>query len=293
MFAFVREYAKAEEYFQKALTINTEIGAKGGEATCYENLGHLCLIIGEHAKAEEYVRKSIQISKDTGNIELQFLSHLSLHYCSLALTGNASEALSNLRASIEKCERILNFLPNKDRYKISFFDKHASPYRLFSSLCCASGKHYEALHVAELGRARALVDLVSDRYILEKEVSLKPESFAGILKVIRDSSNRTCLYISYHGEDIFLWTAKQSKPIAFRKTKLCKSYVSKHGEIAVDDLFKRESLLRNFHVLPQEQCEDRSLFSSYANELTNEANLEVNLSSLRPILNEEEVITDP
>ena len=293
VFAFVREYAKAEEYFQKALTINTEIGAKGGEATCYENLGHLCLIIGEHAKAEEYVRKSIQISKDTGNIELQFLSHLSLHYCSLALTGNASEALSNLRASIEKCERILNFLPNKDRYKISFFDKHASPYRLFSSLCCASGKHYEALHVAELGRARALVDLVSDRYILEKEVSLKPESFAGILKVIRDSSNRTCLYISYHGEDIFLWTAKQSKPIAFRKTKLCKSYVSKHGEIAVDDLFKRESLLRNFHVLPQEQCEDRSLFSSYANELTNEANLEVNLSSLRPILNEEEVITDP
>ena len=73
----------------------------------------------------------------------------------------------------------------------------------------------EALHVVELRRAKALADLVSDRYFVEKEVSLNPESFGGILKVIRDSSNRTCLYISYRGEDIFLWTAKQSKQIAF------------------------------------------------------------------------------
>ena len=293
VFLSVGEYAKAEEYYQKALPINTEIGDKHRQATSYGNLGSLCLTIGEHAKAEEYFRKAIQLSKDTGYIEVQFMAHLNLNYCSLALRGNAFEALSNLRTSIEKCEIMLNFLPNKDRYKILFFDEHASPYRLFSSLCCAFGKHYEALHVAELGRARALVDLVSDRYFVEKEVSLDPESFAGILKVIRDSSNRTCLYISYHGEDIFLWTAKQSKPIAFRKTKLSESYVSKHGKLSVDDLFKKGRLLRNFHVLPQEQCEDRSLFSSYANQLTNEPNLEDSLSSLRPLLDEEEVNTDP
>ena len=112
------------------------------------------------------------------------------------------------------------------------------------------GEKIEALHVVELRRAKALADLVSDRYFVEKEVSLNPESFGGILKVIRDSSNRTCLYISYRGEDIFLWTAKQSKQIAFWKTKLSESYVSKHGEMSVDDLFKKESLLRNFHVLP-------------------------------------------
>ena len=293
VFHSVGEYAKAEEYLQKALTIKTEIGNKHGEAACYGNLGKVFQSVGEYAKAEQYFKKAIQIDNDTGNIESQFESHLHLlSYCSFELTGNVSEALSNLLDIIDKCERILNFLPNKDRYKISFFDKHASPYRQFSSLCCASGKHYEALHVAELGRARALADLVSDRYFVENEVSLNPETFASILKVIRDSSNRTCLYISYHGEDIFLWTVKQSKPIAFRKTRLCESYVSKHGELSVDDLFKRESLLRNFHVLPQEQCEDRSLFSSYANQLTNEANLEDSLSSLRPLLDEEEVYTD-
>ena len=292
VFHSVGEYAKAEKYLQKAFIIDTEIGDRHGEAACYISLGNVFVSVREYAKAEECIKKAIQIGKDIGDIEVQFESHLQLSYCSLALTKNASEALSNLLASIDKCERILNFLPNKDRYKISFFDNHATPYRQFSSLCCVSGKHYEALHVAEMGRATALADLVSDRYFVEKEVSLNREWFAGILKVIRDSSNRTCLYISYHGENIFLWTVKQSKAIAFRKTRLCESYVSKHGELSVDDLFKRESLLRHFHLLPQEQCEDRSLFSSYANQLTNEANLEDSLSSLRPFLDEEEVNTD-
>ena len=59
------------------------------------------------------------------------------------------------------------------------------------------------------------------------------------------------------------------------------------------DLFGNESLLRKFHVLPQEQCEDRSLFSSFANQLTNESNLEDSLSSLRPLLDEDEINTDP
>ena len=105
------------------------------------------------------------------------------------------------------------------------------------------GEKIEALNVVEFGRAKALADLVSDRYFVEKVVSLNPKSFVGIWKVTRDSSNRACLYISYRGEDIFIWTAKQSKPIAFRKTKLSESYVRKLGEMSVDDLFKKQSLL--------------------------------------------------
>ena len=135
---------------------------------------------------------------------------------------------------------------------------------------------------------------MSNRYSTEKEISINPQSFVGIEEVIKKSGNSTCLYISYDYDDnIFLWILKQSKPVAFRRTKLCESYVSKHGKIFVYDLFGNESFLRKFHVLPQEQCEDRSLFSSFANQLTNESNLEDSLSSLRPLLDEEEVNTDP
>ena len=69
------------------------------------------------------------------------------------------------------------------------------------------GEKIEALHVVELRRAKA-----SSRPSIRSVFSGER---GGILKVIRDSSNRTCLYISYRGEDIFLWTAKQSKQIAF------------------------------------------------------------------------------
>ena len=175
---------------------------------------------------------------------------------------------------------MLSSLGSKDCHNISFFDEHASPYRLFCSLSCSSGKPYEALHVAELGRARALAKLMSNRYSVEKELSINPQSFVGIEEVIKKSDKSTCLYISYDYDDnIFLWVLKQSKPVAFRGTKLCESYVSKHGKISVYDLFGNESFLRKFHVLPQEQCEDRSLFSSFANQ--------------RPLLDEDEVYTGP
>ena len=220
---------------------------------------------------------------------MQFRTFLFLHKCSLKITGNTSEALSNLRTSIQICEKMLLSLGSKDRRKILFFDEHASRYRLFCSLSCSCGKPYEALHVAELGRARALAELMSNRYSIKKEISLNIQSFVDIEEVITKNGNSTCLYISYdYNNDIFLWVLAQGKPVAFRKTKLCDSYVSKHGKVSVDDLFGNESLLRNFHVLPQEQCEDRSLFSSYANQITNESNL----SSSRLSLDEDKVITD-
>ena len=55
MFHSVGEYAKAEEYLQKALTIKTAIGDKDGEASCYINLGNVFQSVGKYAKAEEYL----------------------------------------------------------------------------------------------------------------------------------------------------------------------------------------------------------------------------------------------
>ena len=311
----VREYAKAEEYIHKALTIGKEIGDRQGEAACCLKLGSVFCSVREYAKAEEYLHKAltttVEVSDRDGegktyinrllevgegvkvNIQLQYQSLIVLFRCLVESKGNISEVLSTLYTSIQIFEKIHSFLGNKDCRKISFFDTHAEPYRLFSSLNFCYGKPYEALHVAELGRAKALAELMSNRYSIEKEISIDTQSFVGIEEVITKNVNSTCLYISYYSDDIFLWVLKQSKLVASRRRKLCESYVSKDGKISVDDLFGNESLLRNFHVLPQEQCEDRSLFSSYTNQLTNESNLEDSLSSLRPCLDEEQVIADP
>ena len=285
VFANVGEYGKAEEYLHKALTISTEIGDRKGEARCYENLGALFVHVGEYGKAEENLHTALTTNTEIGDKDGEASLYLKL--------GNTSLALSNLWSSIQIYEKMLTSLGSNDSHNISFFDENAFPYRLFCSLSCSCGKPDEALHAAELGRARALAELMSNRYSIEKEISINPQSFVGIAEVIKKNGNSTCLYISYHKDNIFLWVLKQSKPVAFRRTKLCESYVNKHGKICVRDLFGNESLLRKFHVLPQEQCEDRSLFSSFANQLTNESNLEDSLSTLRPLLDEDEVYTDP
>ena len=55
VFLSVGEYAKAEEYYQKALPINTKIGDKHGQASCYINLASVFRSVREYAKAEEYL----------------------------------------------------------------------------------------------------------------------------------------------------------------------------------------------------------------------------------------------
>ena len=286
------ENAKAEEYLLKALAINIKIGNKEGEAAVYGNLGNVSMSVGENVKAEEYHQKALQICKEIGDIQQEFERYLSLSYCNLLAKENIAEAESNLLESIRRCEKMYHLLGENDHHKISFFEKYATHYRLLCSLCCSFGKPYQALHIVELGRSKALADLMSDRYSVEKEISLNPGSFVGIEKVIKENGNNTCLYISFYGKHIFLWVLKHGKPTVFRKTTLSESCGGKHERSSVDYLFGSESL-RAFHVLPQEQCEDRSFFSSFVGQLKEKLSQEDSLPPLRLVEVEEEESKQP
>ena len=67
VFRSVGQYDKAEEYLQKALVITTEIGDRGGEATCYGNLGAVFRSVGQYDKAEEYLQKALVITTEIGD----------------------------------------------------------------------------------------------------------------------------------------------------------------------------------------------------------------------------------
>ena len=166
LFQSVAEYAKAQEYLHKALTIETEIGDRHGEASCYINLGRVFQSVAEYAKAEEYLHKALTIKTEIGDRDGEASCYVNLGrvFQSVAEYAKAEEYL---HTSIQICEKMHSFLGKKDQRKISFFDTHAYPYRLFSSLSSYCGKPYEALHVAELGRAKALAELMSNRYSIE------------------------------------------------------------------------------------------------------------------------------
>ena len=67
MFQFVGQYNKAEQYLQKALTINREIGDKEKKASAYGNLGTVFLSVCQYTKTEEYLQKALTINREIGD----------------------------------------------------------------------------------------------------------------------------------------------------------------------------------------------------------------------------------
>ena len=279
------EYGKAEEYLKKALAIKKEIGDKEGEASCYQILGTVFRHLGECAKAKEYHEKALVMSNDIGFAELQFSSHLNLAWDIMQLGGSIHEVVLNLFLSIQKCEKMRGFLRENDQYKISFLDLRVTPYQSLSALFCVTGNPIEALYVVELGRARALADIMSARYSVQKEISVNPQSWAGIEKIMKKESNCTCLYFSYYNQHLFFWILAPNKTILFRPINI-NDCLFKGLERSVDDVFGDGT--RKFNILPQEHCEDRSLFPSIAGHQTRESCQEDSQADCRLIEEDED-----
>ena len=282
------EYVKAEEYLQKALQIQREIGDKAGEVASYAILGNVLFYIGEVFKANQYHKKALELSYETGGIVEQLRIHISLARDTLQLTGNIDEAVSSLLASIEKCEEMRLHLRDNDQFKISLLEKYASPYKFLSGLFLMTGKFNEALCVEELGRARALADLMSAQYSVEQQTSLTARSWFNIERIEIKESNCSCLYISCHEHRLLLWVTKPNKTIHFRLQDFNDHFGNKEDGRSVDKLFY-DITFRTFYVPPiQEQCEDRSLFPSKAGNIKQSSSLLDEPSVLRPVEQAEE-----
>ena len=259
VFQSLSEYVKAEEYHRRALSIRKEIGEIKGEASSYVNLGSVFLCLGENVKAKQYYDKGLEISRKIGDVKTEFQCYVKLSG-TMILQGNLEEAFSNLFASIEKSEHLRHLLKDNDQFKISFSDLHVFPYQLLSSLFRVIGKPYQALYVIELGRARALADLMSAHYFVGRQISVDPQSWVGIEKVMEKERSCTCLYISYFSQDVFLWILKADKTVLFRQINVNEHSVTGEFVQNLDDFWKKNAF-RKFHFLPQKYCEDRSLLS--------------------------------
>ena len=271
VFESLGEFTKSREYHEKALATAKKVGDKKKEASCYANLGNVMQCSGEITKAKEYLEKAIVLSKENGDVETELASHTNLSYGEL-LVGNVSGAKSHLFASIKNSEDIQNFLKDNDKLKISFFEKHCDSYQLLSACYLITGNPNEALSVAELGRARALADLMSAQYSVEKQTSIDPQSWVGIERIAKNENNCICLYISYtfSAEDLFLWILKADEQTAFRHVDVDDCFYQ-HGTIRNEDEIFGDQMLSKFLLLSHGHCEDRSWFSSSVSQQTRES----------------------
>ena len=261
-FVCINNMVKAIQCLEKALAIATEIGDRGMEGTIYEILGRVYLSLSKCVIAEEYLKKALSISRDISDGETEFKCYLFLALTKLS-EQKIEEAFSYLSQSTAKFEELRGLLQDSDLFKISFTDKNVLPYKQLSSLFCDVGNPREALYAAELGRARALTDLLATQYSAEPIISADPQSWTGIENVMKKEGNCACLYISYFHQRVFLWILKKGGAVSLRQTKVDKKTLhTRLGKVAknLDDFFAiMVNSFRSFGNLPEELCEDRSL----------------------------------
>ena len=277
LFAEIGDLPKAKEHFEKALTLVIEIGNRKREGVCYTSLACLYKRLGENVKAEEYHKKSFSISKNIGALEMEWMCSYNL-----ALGKKSQEAFSYLFKSIKTSEVCRGLLKDNDKFKILHSDKNMVSHKLLSELFFDAGNPKKALYAEELGRARALSDLMAAQYSVESHISADPQSWTGTENVVNLESDCTCLYISYADQDVALWILKASGVTEFRRQTIDKKTMKVTTNL--DDYFANiADSFRSFGILPEEKCEDRSLNGT---ESKRESSHQENLAVLREAKNE-------
>ena len=288
VFRCLGEYKKAQEYLQKAVEIVKEIGDRREEAIHCRNLGNIFQSLGDYAKAGEHHVKALVMSQEIGDIEAEFNCFFELAVNAL-LEGNIDGASLYLFASIQTCEIIRTSLRDNDQFKVSFLDAgYVLPYRMLSELYRSVGCPTLALWIVELGRGRALADLLSAHYSFQ-QVPVKAEL---LLDNFRKSifAVSTFLYISYFSKNLSLWILKPNNQSYLRTidANACLNNMGSAVSRNVDEIFGNESF-RRLHVnFTQLHCEDRSLFPSVTNQLNRESSLTDSSAVLRLVEEDED-----
>jgi hypothetical protein len=212
---------------------------------------------GEYLRAEEYFKKTQAIGEDIGDVFMHFLSLQSLARVKIK-ENKIQEATSYLLRGIGKCEKMRGSLRDNDQWKISFSDTHIFSYRKLCTLLCETGNPNPALYVSELGKARALADLMSAQYSVDNQVSANPQTWTGIDSIMDRERNCSCLYVSYSADNIYFWILKGSGDTHFRKSKGNELIADEGFGQNLDEYFASK-IFRSFGISLKELCEDESL----------------------------------
>jgi tetratricopeptide (TPR) repeat protein len=154
------QYQKEIKYHQQALPILQQVGDRNGEAAALVSLGLAYGSLSQYQKEIKYYQQALPIFQQVGdrNGEAAALNNLGI---TLFATGSITAAEKTLVAAIKVWESLRFELV--DEHKVLIFEEQARSYRTLQQVLIAQNKIEPALEIAERGRARAFVELLSQR----------------------------------------------------------------------------------------------------------------------------------
>ena len=293
-----RSAEKSLEYLKKALKLNKETGDKEGEAATTVSLGQLYLSLGDHDKANSYAEKALAISKETGEKQSAVSSYTLLGSIKL-VQGQTQKAIEYETKALEiikeigmrnqtklivlemlglayaseqefskACDSLLEGVKHhqstrsslKDEANVLSFDsQNLTCFKRLSWLFLCQGKVNDALFTLELGRGRALVDLISKKYGIQKAATAIEATSSSLQKFFQQQK-RNFLFIAMLQGIFALWLIDKRGNIKFKRG--LKTVISQ-GE-KVDEAEDGCEVDRSFLEEEELQCEDRSLSALYS-----------------------------
>ncbi len=218
---------QALEYYQKSLAVAQEIEHYLMQASVLSNLGAVYESLGNYEQGIKYQQQSLQIARSIGASRKEALALNNLAHVFLA-AGRLKEAETTLYDAIALLDILREQL--NDKYQISLFDTQAMTYNLLQQVLVAQQRPEAALEMAERGRARAFVHLVSQRLA---DNSLNQSPSIRQIKQIARRQNATLVEYAIMPEDLmhqgkvrgeggtlYIWVVQPRGQIHFRQVDL-------------------------------------------------------------------------
>jgi CHAT domain-containing protein/tetratricopeptide (TPR) repeat protein len=221
------DYPKAIDFLQQFLAIARELRDRQGEAISLGNLGTAHDSRGEHPQAIDFHQQSLAIAHEIGDRqgEAGSLANLGVSYLK---KKELTSAVISLFDAISIYESLRSSeLPDQDR--INFFETQAQAYTNLVLALASQNKYTEALEVAERGRTRSFVQLVSERLSEKTETqvlanSQSSQSFGDMKKVAAAQQSVLVEYSVVTTPDniqlLYVWVMQPAGQLDFRQVSL-------------------------------------------------------------------------
>ena len=254
-------FEESIEYFTKDLQICKATGDHCGEGDCYSNIDTAYFALGQIEKSVEYRKRALQIMKELGLRDGERWVNQSLGI-SLVKRNNLPEVVQCFSESIRCHEEMRAYLA--DKHKLLLDDQNVSSYKSLCFLQIKLGKQHDALCIAEQGRARGLVDLLSAKYGIENASGSRALNLNAIKELVT-KHQADMLYLATQLGPISIWFLKKDRRISFYES----AWTDPPGDNLENIL---EELTKTIlHSLDNVDCEDRSLAECYGGEFPSAA----------------------
>ena len=215
---FLKNYPKAIAHLQQTLAIARELKDRPTESNSLGGLGTAYNALGKYAEAIEYQQQSLALARQIKSRETEgnALHNLGLSYRNLKAYAKAETVLF---AALKVRESLRPSL--SDENKISLSETQVNSYQLLQQVLVAQDKAEAALEVAERGRSRAFVELLSQR--LQKgnpTTSIAPPTLQQIRQIAKSHNATLVQYSTIWNQKLYIWVVKPTGEIAFRQVDI-------------------------------------------------------------------------